>query len=159
MLRLSEWARRRRILSHFQDGMCGLNTCVREFFLCCVSQNGVRATMAFVHGPLSFSKKEPVDDVGLGQWTSSKFGFQNNQRTYLKPSVGWFWVGSLRKLGWFFWNFQNPKPGGNFILKFYKPWTAHNRRLEQNQRTTHIYIYIYIWIYLTWVFFTLFNPG
>jgi hypothetical protein len=31
--------------------------------------------------------------------------------------------------------------------------------LEQNQRTTHIYIYIYIWIYLTWVFFTLFNPG
>jgi hypothetical protein len=42
--------------------MCGVSTRVYEnFFVLCVSQNGVRATMVCV--VLSFSKKELVDDV------------------------------------------------------------------------------------------------
>jgi hypothetical protein len=63
MLCLSEWAsEEEEDFKAFQDGMCGVSTRVYEnFFVLCVSQNGVRATMVCV--VLSFSKKELVDDV------------------------------------------------------------------------------------------------
>jgi hypothetical protein len=47
-----------------------------------------------------------------------------------------FWVGSLRKLRWFFFKTPN-KPRGNFILKFYKPEVG-------TKSKNHPYIYGYI---------------